>query len=81
MTKPTVLVVEDERVLQDAYKLILTTAGFTVFTANNGAEALEQLEREAPCYVTGPVYARYERSGSIAQYRQARLSKYENNCI
>lgn len=48
MSKPTVLLVEDEKVLQDAYKLILTTHGFTVHTANNGIEALEQLKITKP---------------------------------
>jgi DNA-binding response OmpR family regulator len=48
MKKITVLVVEDEKVLQDAYKLILTTYGFEVFTADNGADALTRLKTCKP---------------------------------
>lgn len=48
MSKPSVLIVEDEKVLQDAYKLILTTSGFTVYTADNGAEALQLLKQSKP---------------------------------
>ena len=52
----TVLVVEDETVLQDAYKLILTAAGHTVHSANNGAEALALIEQVQPELVFLDVY-------------------------
>ncbi|MDB5177200.1 MAG: sigma-54-dependent Fis family transcriptional regulator [Candidatus Saccharibacteria bacterium] len=44
----SVLVVEDEAILLEAYELILGTAGYTVFTARNGIEALEQLKKVTP---------------------------------
>lgn len=44
----TVLIVEDEKVLQDAYRLILSLQGFTVETANNGAEGLQKLRTVKP---------------------------------
>ena len=44
----TVLIVEDEKILQEAYQLILSTPGFTVFTADNGVEALAQLKKTKP---------------------------------
>lgn len=44
----TVLIVEDEITLQDVYKLILSSKGHTVFTANNGVEGLKVLRTEKP---------------------------------
>jgi len=46
--KASVLVVEDEIVLQDAYKLILESAGFQVHTASNGAKALSMVKDISP---------------------------------
>jgi CheY-like chemotaxis protein len=44
----TVLVVEDEALLQDVYKLVLETKGFSVVTANNGKEALKIMGKSSP---------------------------------
>lgn len=44
----SILIVEDEKVLQDVYKLVLTSKGYTVHTANNGAEGLTQLATKKP---------------------------------
>lgn len=47
MTKvKTVLVVEDERSLNDAYKIVLDKAGYKTFTAFDGEEALEKIKQE-----------------------------------
>lgn len=43
-----ILIVEDEIVLQDVYKLILKTGGYDVHTANNGAEGLKKLVAVKP---------------------------------
>lgn len=49
MSSPKViLIVEDEIVLQDVYKLILESGGYTVRTANNGAEGLERIKKYKP---------------------------------
>lgn len=40
-----ILVVEDEKDLNDAYNIILTTAGYSVGRAFNGEEALEYIEK------------------------------------
>ena len=42
--KKTVLVVEDENMLNEAYQVILTTAGYEVLSAYDGKAALEMLE-------------------------------------
>ena len=46
--KPTILVVEDEHMLQEAYRHVLTFKGYPVHTASNGLEGLEQLRKVKP---------------------------------
>lgn len=41
---PAILLVEDDKVLQELYYERFSTAGFNVVQANDGVEALEQLE-------------------------------------
>lgn len=43
-----ILVVEDDKVLNQAYKLILEKEGHQVDTAFNGSEALGKVEEDAP---------------------------------
>ena len=50
--KKSVLVVEDEQALQEALKLKLTQAGFEVFVASSGEEALELLQTMRPTLVS-----------------------------
>lgn len=42
----TILIVEDDADLNEAYQLILTSAGYTVLSAYNGREALDTLKEE-----------------------------------
>jgi two-component system, CitB family, response regulator DctR len=35
-----ILIIEDDKALQDVYKLVLSHTGYEVYTANNGAEGL-----------------------------------------
>lgn len=44
MTQKKILVVEDERDLNDAYRMILQSQNYDVATAFNGQEALEYIE-------------------------------------
>ena len=44
----SILIVEDERVLRDIYKEVLSSQGFTIVTATNGEEALEELKVGMP---------------------------------
>jgi two-component system alkaline phosphatase synthesis response regulator PhoP len=41
----TVLIVEDENMLNEAYQVVLKTSGYNVLTAYDGKEALEILEK------------------------------------
>lgn len=44
----SVLIIEDEIILQDAYKLVLSSQGFQVHTANNGSVGLDMLKKHNP---------------------------------
>lgn len=71
--KPKILIVEDEPMLQEAYKHVLTFKGYTVFTADNGEEGLEQLERYRPDVVLLDVLM--PRLDGIGFLRQADMPK------
>jgi two-component system alkaline phosphatase synthesis response regulator PhoP len=44
----SILIIEDEIVLQDVYKFLLTSQGYKVYTANNGLEGIKQLKDKRP---------------------------------
>ncbi len=44
MSQPTILVIEDDKELNEAYKMILETAGHLVTTARGGEDALKLLD-------------------------------------
>ncbi len=48
MLKQTVLIVEDETILREAYTMVLEAHGFHVDTAANGLLALNGLKRSTP---------------------------------
>jgi len=48
MSSKSVLIVEDEKILQDVYKLILSSKGYIVHTPNNGLEGLKSLKEHEP---------------------------------
>lgn len=43
-----ILIVEDEKLLREAYELILSSQGYTVYSAQNGLEGLQKLKEEKP---------------------------------
>jgi CheY-like chemotaxis protein len=49
MTKPySVLVVDDESILRDVCEIVLSSAGYRIYSASNGAEALAILQDASP---------------------------------
>ena len=48
MLKQTVLIVEDETILREAYAFVLESHGFNVETAANGLLAINVIERNMP---------------------------------
>ncbi len=55
MTK-SILIVEDEKILQNVYKIILSSKGYAVHTADNGVEGLQQLKALRPDLVLLDVF-------------------------
>jgi CheY-like chemotaxis protein len=51
LKKATVLIVEDEQSLNEAYQMILRQAGYTVQVAFDGQEALEVAAMEEPALI------------------------------
>jgi len=47
-TTPSILIVEDDAVLRGAYETVLAAEGYTVLTAADGEEALEQAQNHPP---------------------------------
>ncbi len=48
MSTLSILIVEDEIILQDVYKFVLSTKGYAVHAADNGLEGLQQLKDKKP---------------------------------
>jgi CheY-like chemotaxis protein len=44
----SVLIVEDEPVLQDVYRFLLSSQGYEIYIANNGIEGIKQLKENQP---------------------------------
>lgn len=51
MTEKSILIVEDEPMLREAFALMLQGAGYTVYGAGTGAEALELASAHKPALV------------------------------
>jgi CheY-like chemotaxis protein len=49
--RTTILLVEDDRLLRDAFRLLLEDAGYRVLEAGSGGEALERARAERPALV------------------------------
>jgi putative two-component system response regulator len=69
MNKETILIVEDNRVLKEGLRDILTFEGFDVVTAAHGREALDQMEAATPDLILSdiamPVMDGYEFFRSV----------------
>ena len=50
------LIVEDEELIRDAYKMILESEGHEVYTAHNGVEALREMKVRRPKLVLLDVF-------------------------
>lgn len=80
----TILIVEDEIVLQDVYKLVLTSKGYNVATASNGADGLTQLRKVEPRVVLLDIFMpvmdgkEFLRNVDIADYPNTTFIVYSN---
>jgi DNA-binding response OmpR family regulator len=50
-TRPTILLVEDDPLLRDAFRLLLEDAGYRVVEAGSAAEAFACVDREVPSLI------------------------------
>lgn len=79
-----ILVVEDEIVLQDVYKLILESDGYIVYTANNGQEGLKQIKNLKPDIVLLDIFMpkmdgkELLRNIDLSDYPSMRVIVYSN---
>lgn len=79
-----VLIVEDEQVLQDVYKLVLTSAGYDVHTADNGLEGLLQLKAVNPDIVLLDIFMplmdgkEFMRNVDLKDYPDTKIVIYSN---
>lgn len=80
-----ILIVEDEIVLQDVYKLVLSTQGYQVFTANNGAEGLKKLKETSPDMVLLDLFMpvmdgkEFLRNIDLRDYPHTKIVVYTNH--
>ncbi|MDL2363089.1 MAG: response regulator [Patescibacteria group bacterium] len=80
----SILIVEDEQILQDVYKLVLSSKGYTVHTANNGAEGLMQLAAVKPNVVLLDIFMpvmdgkEFMRNVDMSEYPDTRIIVYTN---
>ena len=73
MAKKTVLIVEDERMLNEAYQMILQKEGYKVYVAYDGNEAIEQAQKTEPDLIL--LDLRMPNVGGIDFLKQYNLEK------
>lgn len=84
MTDRSVLIIEDEIVLQDVYKLVLTSQGYKVYTANNGRDGINQLKRYLPPVVLIDIFMpvmdgkEFLRNIDTCEYPDTKFIVYSN---
>jgi two-component system CheB/CheR fusion protein len=59
-----VLIIDDERPVADATKLLLELEGFTVALASSGQEALDRVREEAPDVIVSDFHLRGGETGA-----------------
>lgn len=83
-TSKRILVVEDEIVLQDVYKLILETGGYEVHVADNGQAGLQKIKTFRPDLVLLDIFMpimdgkEMLRNVDMSQYPNMQVIVYSN---
>jgi len=71
MTKPVILIVDDDTILLESIADLLLLSDFQVITAGNGAEALQVLERESPdCIISDVMMPEMDGYGLLEAIRK-----------
>ncbi len=80
MSKPaTILIIEDEPDLQQAYAMILGSQGYSVTTANNGIDGLVKIKAHLPDLVLLDIFMPQMDGRELMRNLDVRL--YPNNCL
>ena len=80
----SILIVEDEKILQDVYKFVLTSKGYTVHLADNGAKGLTQLAATKPDVVLLDIFMpvmdgkEFLRNLNLNDYPDTKIIVYTN---
>lgn len=85
MNKPKViLIVEDEQILQDVYKLVLSKSGYTIHTASNGVAGLKKMKEVEPDLVLLDIFMplmdgkEFLRNIDLDEYPNTKIIVYTN---
>ena len=79
-----ILVIEDEQVLQDVYRMVLASAGYVVHVANNGLEGLRKLKAIQPDLILLDIFMpqmdgrEFLRNVDLADYPGVKVIVYTN---
>jgi CheY-like chemotaxis protein len=79
-----ILIIEDEIILQDVYKLVLSSHGFQVYTANNGAEGLIMLKKHKPDVILLDIFMpvmdglEFMKTVNLKDYPKLKIIVYTN---
>jgi CheY-like chemotaxis protein len=84
MIPHSILIVEDEILLQDVYKLILSAHGYIVHTADNGVDGLNKLKKISPDLILLDVFMpvmnglEFMRNVDMSNYPDTKIIVYSN---
>src|SRR5947209_1373340 len=79
-----ILVIEDEMILQDVYKLVLTSGGYVVHVASNGVEGLRKIKSVQPDLILLDIFMplmdgkEFLRNVDLADYPDTKVVVYTN---
>lgn len=80
----SILIVEDEETLQDVYKIILSSKGYDVHTADNGLEGLQKVKALHPDMVLLDIFMpvmdgkEFMRNIDMTDYPYTKIIVYSN---
>jgi CheY-like chemotaxis protein len=82
--KKLILIVEDEIILQDAYKMVLSSGGYEVHAASNGVEGLKKLKKLNPDLILLDIFMpimdgrEFLRNVDLEEFKDTKVIVYTN---
>ncbi|MEO6761584.1 MAG: response regulator [Candidatus Saccharimonadales bacterium] len=79
-----ILIIEDEIILQDVYKLVLSLQGYQVYTANNGAAGLIMVKKHKPDVILLDIFMpvmdglEFMKNINLKDYPKSKIIVYTN---